>query len=192
MSRILTIGILALVGMHQAAGAQQAVASRLALRVGAGLSSSEYHCGGCEVGGARGLTALVAGTRSLGHVLTVGFEASASHASAQFTEARLYGALATLGVRAPARTPVWATAGLGWVWYSAVGPNSNGPALSARVGVDVPLGHALALTPYAGYLIMAGKDGPRTLVGPISTVDDPGVPTRVASLQVGLAVTLLR
>jgi hypothetical protein len=36
------------------------------------------------------------------------------------------------------------------------------------------------------------KDGPRTVVGPISTVDDPGVPTRVASLQVGLAVTLLR
>jgi hypothetical protein len=192
MSRILTIGILALVGMLQAAGAQQAPASRLALRVGAGLSSSEYHCTGCEVDGGRGLTALVAGTRSLGHALTLGFEASASRVSAQFTDARLYGALATIGVRAAARRPVWATAGLGWVWYSAVGPNSNGPALSARAGVDVAVGHAFALTPYAGYLIMAGKDGPRTVVGPISTVDDPGVPSRVASLQVGLAVTLLR
>jgi hypothetical protein len=37
-----------------------------------------------------------------------------------------------------------------------------------------------------------GKDGPRTLVGPISTVDDPGVPTRVASLQAGVALRLLR
>jgi hypothetical protein len=180
MWRIPAIGILALVGIQQA-GAQEATSSRLALRVGAGLSSSEYHCAGCEVDGGRGLTAVVAGTRSLAHALTVGFE-----------DARLYGALATVGVRATARTPVWATAGLGWVWYSGEGPNSNGPALSARAGVDVPVGHALALTPYAGYLIMAGKDGPRTLVGPISTVGDPGVPTRVASLQVGLAVTLLR
>jgi hypothetical protein len=192
MSRILTIGILALVGIHQAASAQGVAASRLALRVGAGLSSSEYHCSGCEVDGGSGLTVLVAGTRSLGHSLTVGLEASASRVLAQFTEARLYGALATIGVRAATRMPVWATAGVGWVWYSAVGPNSNGPALSARAGVDVRVGHAFALTPYAGYLIMAGKDGPRTLVGPLSTVDDPGVPTRVASLQVGLAVTLLR
>jgi hypothetical protein len=192
MSRMLTIGILALVGMHQAAGAQEVPASRLALRVGAGLSSSEYHCSGCEVDGSKGLTALVAGSRSLGHALTVGLEASASRVSARFTDARLYGALATIGVRAAARTPVWVTAGVGWVWYSVAGPNSNGPALSARAGLDVPLGRAFALTPYAGYLIMAGKDGPRALVGPISTVDDPGVPTRVASLQVGLAVTLLR
>jgi hypothetical protein len=132
------------------------------------------------------------GSRSLGHALTAGVEASASRVLARFTEARLYGGLVTLGVRAAARTPVWATAGVGWVWYRAVGPNSNGPALSARAGVDVPLGRAFALTPYAGYLIMAGKDGPRTLVGETSTVDDPGVPTRVASLQVGLAVTLLR
>jgi hypothetical protein len=189
--RILVIGILALVGI-QRAGAQEATPSRLALRVGAGLSSAEYHCGGCEVDGGRGLTALVAGTRSLAHALTVGFEASASRVGAQFTDARLLAALATVGVRAAARTPVWATAGLGWVWYTGEGPNSNGPALSARAGVNVPVGHALALTPYAGYLIMAGKDGPRTLVGPISTVGDPGVPTRVASLQVGLAVTLLR
>jgi hypothetical protein len=191
MWRVLTIGILALGAVHQA-GAQQAAASRLAVRVGAGLSSSEYHCGGCQVDGARGLTALVAGTRSLSHALTVGFEASASRVSAQFTDARLVGALATLGVRAGARTPAWATAGLGWVWYTGTGPSSNGPALSARAGVDVPVGRAFALTPYAGYLIMAGKDGPRTLVGPVATVDDPGVPTRVASLQVGLAVTLLR
>jgi hypothetical protein len=78
------------------------------------------------------------------------------------------------------------------VWHTGAGPNSNGPAVSARAGVDVPVGHAFALTPYGGYLIMAGKGGPRTLVGPIATVDDPGMPTRVASLQVGLALTLLR
>jgi hypothetical protein len=122
----------------------------------------------------------------------MGFEASASRAEAQFTSARLVGALGTLGIRSGARIPVWATAGLGWVWYAGEGPNSNGPALSARAGVDVPVGHAFALSPYAGYLTMAGKDGPRTLVGPIGTVDGPSVPTRVASLQVGLALTLLR
>jgi hypothetical protein len=190
MWRMLAIGILALGGVQQA-GAQEA-APRLAVRVGAGLSSSEYHCSGCEIDGANGLTVLVAGTRSLAHALTVGFEASASRATAQFSGARLVGTLATLGVRSGARIPVWATAGLGWVWYTGEGPNSNGPALSARAGVDVPVAHAFALTPYAGYLSMAGKDGPRTLVGPISTADDPGVPTRVASLQVGLALTLLR
>jgi hypothetical protein len=186
MWRMLAIGILALGGVHQA-GAQEAAAPRLAMRVGAGLSSSEYHCAGCEVDGANGLTALVAGTRSLAHALTVGFEASASPAATRFTSGRLVGALATVGVRSGARIPVWATAGLGWVWYTGEGPNSNGPALSARAGVDVPVGHAFALTPYGGYLIMAGQDGPRTLVGPIGTADDPGVPTRVASLQIGLA-----
>lgn len=192
MSRVLTIGILALCTVQRAAGAQETAASRLALRAGAGLSSAEYHCPGCEVDGGNGLTVLVTGTRSLGHALTVGVEASASRVTARFTDARLYSALATLGVRAAARRPVWATAGVGWVWYSGAGPNSNGPALAARAGVDVPLGGTVALTPYAGYLVMAGKDGPRTLVGETSTVDDPGVPTRVASLQVGLAVTLLR
>jgi hypothetical protein len=190
MWRMLTIGILALGGVQQA-GAQEA-APRLAVRVGAGLSSSEYHCAGCQVEGGNGLTVLVAGTRSLAHALTVGFEASASRVGAQFTSARLLGALATVGVRSGARIPLWATAGLGWVWHTDEEPSSNGPALSARAGVDIPVAHAFALTPYAGYLTMAGKDGPRTLVGPISTVDDPGVPTRVASLQVGLALTLLR
>jgi hypothetical protein len=191
MWRMLAIGIMALGGAQQA-GAQEAAAPRLAVRVGGGLSSSEYHCAGCRVEGGNGLTVLLAGTRSLGHALTVGFEASASRALAQFTSARLVGAVGTLGVRSGARIPLWATAGLGWVWYAGEGPNSNGPALSARVGVDVPVAHAFALSPYAGYLSMAGKDGPRTLVGPISTADDPGVPTRVASLQVGLALTLIR
>jgi hypothetical protein len=39
---------------------------------------------------------------------------------------------------------------------------------------------------------MVGKDGPRTLVGSVSAPDDPGVPTRVAALQLGLALTLAR
>jgi hypothetical protein len=191
MWRTLTIGALALGGVP-AAGAQQVAPTRLAVRVGGGLGSSEYHCTGCQVNGATGLNALVAGTRSLGHVLTVGLEASASRVSGRFTDARLVGALATIGARASARTPVWATAGLGWVWYTGTGPNSSGPALSARAGVDVPVGHAFALTPYAGYLTMIGKDGPRTVVGPVVMADDPGVPTRVASVQVGLALTLIR
>jgi hypothetical protein len=38
---------------------------------------------------------------------------------------------------------------------------------------------------------MIGHDGPHTVVGPITTPEDPGVPTRVASLQLGLALTLL-
>jgi hypothetical protein len=37
---------------------------------------------------------------------------------------------------------------------------------------------------------MLAHDGPRTVVGPIITLDDPGVPTRVASLQLGVAVTV--
>ena len=191
MWRLLAIGILTLGGVQQAR-AQEAAAPRLAVRVGAGLSSSEYHCAGCEVDGANGLTVLVAGTRSLAHALTVGFEASASRSATRFTSARLIGALGTLGVRSGGRVPVWVTAGLGWVWYTSEEPSSNGPALSARAGADIQVGRAFALSPYAGYLIMAGEDGPRTVVGPIGTVDDPGVPTRVASLQVGLALTLLR
>jgi hypothetical protein len=97
---------------------------------------------------------------------------------------------ATLGVRGGSRTPLWGTVGLGWLWYSGTGPNSNGPALSARARLDLPIGSGLALSPYAGYLTMLGHDGPRTLVGPIITPDDPGVLTRVASLQLGVAVTV--
>jgi hypothetical protein len=191
MWRALTVGLLVLGGVPHV-GAQQAAAPRLAVRLGAGVSSSDYSCTGCEIDGATGLTAFVAATRRLGRILTLGLEANASRATAQSMKATLLGTLATLGVRASARRPVWATAGLGWVWYTGAGPHSNGPALSARIGVDVPVAGAFAITPYAGYLTMVGKDGPRTLVGSVSTPDDPGVPTRVAALQLGLALTLAR
>ena len=82
--------------------------------------------------------------------------------------------------------------GLGWLWYSGTGPSSNGPALTVRGGVDLPVGSRLALTPYAGYLTMLAHDGPRILTGIVATPDVPGVPTRVGGVQLGVAVTLTR
>jgi hypothetical protein len=188
MWRELTLGVLVLGGVRTA-GAQGAESARMAVRLGGGVSSADYSCTGCQVDAETGFTALLAGTRTLGRVVTAGIETTLSRATGDQAEVTLLGALGTLGARTGTRTRLWGSLGLGWLWYSGTGPNSNGPALSARAGVDLPVGPRLALSPYAGYLTMLGHDGPRTVVGPISTPNDPGVPTRVASLQFGIAIT---
>lgn len=190
MWRKLTVGMLMLVGTGSVE-AQGVVSPRTAFRLGVGVSSADYACTGCQVDAETGFTALLAATHPLGRALTAGVETALSRASGDQADVTLFGALATAGLRGGPRVPLWSTIGLGWLWYSGTGPNSNGPALSARAGVDVPIGSRLALTPYAGYLTMLAHDGPRTVVGPIATPGDPGVPTRVASLQLGVAVSLI-
>jgi hypothetical protein len=189
MRRAFALGVLVMGSVHGAA-AQEVSPGRILLRAGAGLSSADYTCTGCTIDAETGFTALVAGTHALGRVLTVGLETTLSRATGDAADVTLVGALATAGARRATRLPVWGSVGLGWVWYSGIGPNSEGPALSARAGVDIPVGSSLAVSPYAGYLTMLGHDGPRTVVGPTSTPTDPGVATRVASLQFGLALTV--
>jgi hypothetical protein len=62
-------------------------------------------------------------------------------------------------------------------------------ALSARAGIDLPIGPRLAISPYAGFLTMLGRGGPRVLTGPISDINDPGARTRLMSFQLGAAIT---
>ena len=189
MWRALAVGVLGLASAHTAA-AQEAAPGRTVLLAGAGVSSADYSCNGCTIDAQTGFTALVAGTYALGRVLTGGLEGTLSHATGDDADLTLVGALVTGGVRSATRWPVWGSVGLGWLWYSGIGPNSNGPALTARAGLDIPLRSGFALSPYAGYLTMLGHDGPRTVVGPIALPTDPGVATRVASWQFGLALTL--
>jgi hypothetical protein len=190
MWRDLALGVLVLSGARSVA-AQGVESARPAVRLGAGVSSADYSCTGCQVDAETGFTALLAGTRPLGQSLTAGIETTLSRATGGQSEVTLLGALATVGARGGPRTPLWGTIGFGWLWYSGTGPNSNGPALSARTGVDLAIAPRVALSPYAGYLTMLGHDGPRTVVGPVSTPEDPGIPTRVASLQVGVALTFM-
>ena len=189
MWRALAVSVL-MFSSARLAAAQDALPGRVVLRSGAGVSSADYACTGCVIDAQTGFTALLAGTHALGRVLTVGLETSLSRATGDQADVTLVGALATAGAGSATRLPVWGSVGLGWLWYSGTGPNSNGAALSVRAGVDLPLRSGLAVTPFAGYLTMLGHDGPRTVVGPISTPTDPGVATRVASLQVGLALTV--
>jgi len=189
MLRVLAVGALALGGVH-AVAAQEASPHHTVLRAGAGVAAADYTCAGCTIDALTGFTAFLAGTRAMGRVLTVGLETTLSHATEDQAEVTLLGALATAGARSTTRVPAWGSLGLGWVWYSGTGPNSNGVALSARAGIDIPLRPGFAVSPYAGYLTMLGHDGPRTVVEPIAVPGDPGVATRVASVQFGLAFTL--
>jgi hypothetical protein len=169
-------------------GAQAPVSRDVVVRLGLGLSSADYSCTACEINAETGVNAFVAATRPLGRRLTAGLEAIVSDASSDRTDVKLLGALATAGLRGGPRMPVWGTLGLGWLFWSGPGPNSNGPALSVRAGVDLPVGARVALSPYAGYLTMLADDGPHHVQD--FTNAPEGVPTRVSSLQLGLAATL--
>jgi hypothetical protein len=190
MWRVLAVGVLVL-GSVDVTAAQEASPGRIVLRAGGGVSSADYTCAGCAIDAETGFTALLAGSHAVGRALTVGLETTLSRATGDQAEVTLVGALATAGARSATRLPIWGSVGLGWLWYSGTGPNSNGPALSARAGLDIPLRAGLAVSPYAGYLTMLGHDGPRHVVDPISAPGDPGVATRVASLQFGVALTLM-
>ena len=187
MRRGLAMGLLLLVSGGDLR-AQARVSTGTALRLGVGLSSSDYACAECHINAYTGVSGFVAATRPLGRRLTAGLEATLSDASGDQADVTLLGALATAGVRGRPGMPVWGTLGLGWIFWSSAGPSSNGPALSVRAGVDLPVGARVALSPYAGYLTMLGHDGPRH-VRDFNDLPD-GVPTRVSSLQLGVAATL--
>lgn len=165
--------------------------SRTTVRVGGAVGSFDFTCGGCDVDAQSGFAGFVAANMAVGRFLSAGLELAGSDAKVDGRargddNARLVGALATAGVRGGSRIPAWGTLGLGWVWYNGIGPNSNGPALSLRVGVDFPIAGPLALSPYAGLLTMLGHDGPRIVTG----TDFNDSPTRLRSLEGGLALTL--
>jgi hypothetical protein len=168
--------------------AQTPALARTALRLGVGLNSADYTCTEGQINANTGVTVFAAATRTLGPRLTAGMEATVSDASSGLLGATLLGAFATAGARGGPRLPVWGTLGLGWVLYTGDAPDSNGPALSVRAGVDLPIGARIAFSPYAGYLTMLGDDGPHH-VREFGDLPE-GVPTRVSSLQIGIAAAL--
>ena len=169
--------------------AQAPASARTAVRVGVGPGSADYACSGCDIDAEKGVSAFVAAGRPLGPLLTGGLEATIADASSGSADpARLLAALGTVGLRSRSGMPIWGTLGLGWAFWSGPGPNTDGPALSVRAGADVPLGARIALSPYAGYVSMLAHDGPQHVRDFVSSPE--GVPTRVSSLQLGVAATL--
>jgi hypothetical protein len=135
------------------------------LRIGGGLTRLDFTCRACEIDAQSGFLAFISASRPIGSGLTAGLEGTFADASFDGSgpdqpDVKLFGPMATVGLRRGARLPVWATVGFGWLWYSGVGPNSNGPAASLRAGVDAKLGSLGLLTPFAGYTTMLGHDGP--------------------------------
>lgn len=168
--------------------AQAPLSPELAVRLGLGLTSTDYTCTACQINAEKGITAFVAAMYPLRRRVSAGLEATYSDASSASLDARLLSALATAGAQGSPGMPVWGTLGHGWMFWSGPGPNANGPALSLRGGVDLSLGGRVALSPYAGYLTMLGHDGPRHVQG-FGTSPD-GVRTRLSSVQLGVAATL--
>jgi hypothetical protein len=189
MKRAPAVGLLFLLG---AAGVDPLTA-QTTVRIGGGSGSVDFTCGTCEIDAESGFGLFAAAARPVGRLLSVGFEGTGSDVKLEGRprgddEVRLVAALATAGVTAGTRTPLWATLGLGWIWYSGVGGSSSGPALSLRAGLDIQVAGPLALSPYAGVLTMIGHDGPHHVTDFIQ--DPDGDPTRVRSLQLGLAATI--
>ena len=134
------------------------------------------------------MNAFIGAGRPLGRLMTAGLEATVSDAGNARQDIKFLSGLATVGIRGGPRVPAWGTLGLGWLFWSGPGPNSNGPALSVRAGVDFPVIGRLAVSPYAGYVTMLGHDGPHHVQDIVTAPE--GLPTRVSSLQLGVAATL--
>jgi hypothetical protein len=152
----------------------------------------DFTCGECGVDGQSGIAGVISVSRPIGASLTLGMEGTFAAASfdgptQDLPDAKLFGPMATLGLRRGARVPVWATLGLGWLWYSGIGPNSNGPGASLRVGADLPMGGLGALTPYGGYVSMLAHDGPEILTGRLPS--SPVARTRLTSFELGVGVS---
>jgi hypothetical protein len=188
MRRHFTLGLLLLMSAGDL-GAQAPASARTAVRVGVGLGSTDYTCNECQIDAVSGVAAFAAVGRAFGSLLTAGLEAAVADAgSGNADPARLLGVLATAGARGSSRMPLWGTLGLGRAFWSGPGPNSDGPALSVRAGVDLPVGGRVALSPYAGYVTMLAHDGPQHVRDPVGSPES--VPTRLSSLQLGVAATL--
>jgi hypothetical protein len=163
------------------------------LRVGGGLTRMDFTCADCAIDAQSGGAAFVSLSRPIGSGVTVGLEGTFATASFDgptndLPNAKLFGPMATAGLRHGVRVPAWATLGFGWLWYSGVGPNSSGLASSLRAGLDLPIGGRALLSPYAGLVTMVGHDGPEVVTGDFPT--ERIEPTRLSSFQLGLAVGL--
>ena len=167
------------------------------IRLGFGGTRMDFTCSECEIDAQTGISAFIGVSRRIGRSFSASLEGTFADAGFESgpppeeRHAKLFGPMGAAGWRGGTRLPVWATLGFGWLWYSGIGPSSNGPALSLRAGYDLGIGSLGFVTPYAGYVTMVGHDGPEVLVDP-----DPAGPnpfqvdrTRVASFQLGLAWT---
>ncbi len=164
------------------------------LRIGVGATKMDFTCGDCQIDAETGLSGFIAASRPIGSSFTAGLEATFANAafdvgSAGEDHAWLWGAMAAAGLRGGAGLPVWGTLGLGWVWYSGIGPSSSGPALSLRAGGDVGVGALGFVSPYAGYVTMLGHDGPEVGTRSDTTELPQFVRSRVSSFQLGIAWT---
>ena len=189
MRRHFALGLVTLV-IGGELSAQAPLSRGITLRGGLGIGSTDHACTGCVINAETGVSAFLAASHPLRGLLTAGLEAIISDASGDRANAniKVLGALATVGVRGGPRLPVWGTLGLGWAFWCGPGPNADGPALSVRTGLDLPVSGRIVLSPYAGYLTMLGHDGPHHISPP--DLPREGVPTRVSSLQLGIAATL--
>ena len=166
----------------------------LTLRLGFGGNKMDFTCSECGIDAENGITAFVAVSAPIGGRFTAGVETTFSDAGfesngQEHKHARLLAPMATAGLRASSQLPIWGTLGLGWMWYSGIGPGFNGAALSLRAGTDLKLGGLWFVSPYAGYMTMVGHDGPE-----LGVTTDPSQPfhvvqSRPSSFQLGVALS---
>lgn len=164
------------------------------LRLGFGGNKMDFTCSECEIDAETGISAFAAVSRSLGGSLTAGLEVTFADAGFETTgpveerHAKLLAPMATAGLRGSSRLPLWGTLGFGWMWYSGIGPSSNGPALSLRAGYDLGIGSLGFVTPYAGYVTMVGHDGPEAGVNVDPSMPPQFARTRLSSFQLGISL----
>ena len=164
------------------------------LRLGFGGNKMDFTCSDCGIDAETGISAFAAVSAPIGGRFTAGLDVTFADAGfptngAAEGHAKLLAPMATAGLRGGSRLPLWGTLGFGWMWYSGIGPSSNGPALSLRAGYDLGIGSLGSVTPYAGDVTMVGHDGPEVGVNV-----DPSRPlqierTRPGSFQLGISLT---
>lgn len=164
------------------------------LRLGVGGNKMDFTCSECGVDARNGISAFAAVSTPIGDRFTAGLDVTFADAGfgtygPEERHAKLLAPVATAGLRAGTRRQIWGTLGFGWMWYSGIGPKSNGPALSLRAGYDLAIGSLGFVTPYAGYMSMVGHDGPEIAVN----TDPTTLPfqterTRLGSFQLGVAL----
>jgi hypothetical protein len=165
------------------------------LRLGFGVTKMDFTCSECEVDAETGITAFAAVSTPIGDRFTAGLDVTFADAgfgtyATEERHAKLLAPVATAGLQAGTRRQIWGTLGFGWMWYSGIGPKSNGPALSLRAGYDLAIGSLGFVTPYVGYMSMVGHDGPEIAVQADTTTPPFQIErTRLGSFQLGVALT---
>ena len=165
------------------------------LRLGFGGNKMDFTCSECGIDAQTGISAFAAVSRPISGRLTAGIEVTFADAGFETNgpeerHAKLLAPMATAGLAGGSRLPIWGTLGFGWMWYSGIGPRSNGPALSLRAGSDLRIGSLGFVSPYAGYVTMVGHDGPEVAVNADPTAPPTQIErTRLGSFQLGVALT---